>query len=66
MNVGTVAVGAGVVALGVGILYGAKRLLPRTEMPDEIATYVRLLTALFAGVVITLGLLVTLFGFFGA
>lgn len=65
MNVGTVVGGVGIVVLGLGTLYATRHLLPKVDVPDEVADYLRLLTAMFAGVLIVFGLILVLFGLFG-
>lgn len=62
MNVPATLLGVTLVLVAMGTLYLTRRVLPGLDLDSAFQEYLRLLTALFASAMITLGLAVALLG----
>ena len=56
MNVELVVFGVAALAIGVALLYAARSLYPRLELPDEALASIRLLTAIIVALLVLTGL----------
>ena len=65
MRVETVALGVGIVAVGIAALYVARNVFPRLGLPREYRDLIRLTTAVVAAGLIVFGLLVVVLGLLG-
>lgn len=64
MSTELLAFGISALALGIGVLVGARHLYPRLDIPEDAESSLRLLTAMIAGVLLLTGLGLVLIGLF--
>ena len=64
MNAELLAFGVSSLALGIAVLVAARRLYPRLDVPEDAESSLQLLTAMLAGVLLLVGLVLVLLALF--